>query len=476
MEHTGRNRRRTKGKYKMTSFLDTRTFLDAQRGAGKTLCLMAGLVLLAGCERELILEGERFNARAPLSASLRVEGEAPPTDSFGVIVNAAPPISLPAARNLSEWTHRSGNAEHLMPHVAFSSAPVRVWSVDIGAGNSRKYRITAAPIVADGRVFTMDATTGVSAVATSGAKLWSVNLLPEGARGEVSGGGLAYGGGRLFAATGHAEVVALDAGSGGVIWRQNLGSPAAGTPTVVDGVVYVVGRDSTAWAIDAKNGKVLWQLAGAPSLTGMVASAAPAVTPRTVLFPFGDGSVVAALKSGGVQLWSANIAGARLGRGYTAVTDISGDPVVDGSTTYVGNQSGRVTALETASGMEKWSAREASYGAVLPVGGSVFLISDEAKLVRLDAATGQSIWSVDMPYFDSAKEKRRAAITAHYGPVLAGGRLVVVSGDGLVRQFNPVDGALAGTVDLPGGAAAAPAFAGGVMYVVSGNGQLHAFR
>jgi outer membrane protein assembly factor BamB len=261
-----------------------------------------------------------------------------------------------------------------------------------------------------------------------------------------------------------------------VVWRQKLNAPAAGTPTVEDGMVYVVGRDSTAWAVDAKTGKVKWQLVGTPSPSGMIGSAAPAVTPRTVLFPFGSGDIIAALKTGGVQLWSASIAGSRLGRGYNNVTDITGDPVVDGSVTYVGNQTGRLSALETSSGIEIWSAHEAAYGAVLPVGGSVFLISDEAKLVRLDAKTGQPIWSVDMPYFEAEKAKKLKAITAHYGPVLAGGRIVVASGDGLIRMFNPTNGTLVGTVELPGGAASAPALAGGMLYVVSGNGQLHAFR
>ncbi len=452
------------------------SFSDTQNKAGKGFCLFIGLAVLAGCEKELILEGERFNARAPLQASVAVEGEAPPSDSFGQIENRAVPISLPAARANSDWTHRSANVAHLMPHATLSAAPVRAWSVDIGAGNSRKYRISAAPIVADGRVFTMDAVTGVSAVTTAGSKLWSVNLMPAGARGEVSGGGLAYGDGRLFVSTGHAELVAVDPASGGVIWRQNLESPAAGTPTVAEGVVYVVGRNGVGWAIDAKDGKVMWQLPGAPSNNGIIGSAAPAVTARTVLFPSGNGDLTAALKKGGIKLWTASIAGARLGRGYTNVTDIAGDPVVDGATTYVGNQSGRLSALETASGAEKWSAREAAYGAALPVGGSIFLISDEAKLVRLDADTGVAIWSVEMPYYETTKERRRAAITAHFGPVLASGRLVVVSGDGLMRLFNPIDGALVGTAELPGGAAAAPALAGGVMYVVSGNGQLHAFR
>ena len=112
----------------------------------------------------------------------------------------------------------------------------------------------------------------------------------------------------------------------------------------------------------------------------------------------------------------------------------------------------------------------------LVVGGSVFVVNDENRLVRLDAATGAEIWAVDMPYFLKTKAKKRKAIVPLFGPVLAGGRLVVASGDGELRLFNPVDGALIGGVEIPGGAATAPALAGGVLYVVSASGQLHAFR
>ncbi len=55
-----------------------------------------------------------------------------------------------------------------------------------------------------------------------------------------------------------------------------------------------------------------------------------------------------------------------------------------------------------------------------------------------------------MPYFteDQAPQDRKA-IYAHYGPVLAGGRLVVASSDGLLRFFSPTDGSLVGTVGTP---------------------------
>jgi outer membrane protein assembly factor BamB len=143
---------------------------------------------------------------------------------------------------------------------------------------------------------------------------------------------------------------------------------------------------------------------------------------------------------------------------------------------YAGSAAGRTVAMSASSGERIWSAGEGALGPVALAGGSIFLVNDEAELVRLDAATGEVIWAVPMPYFTNEKIKRRKGIYAHYGPVLAGGRIMVVSSDGLLRAFSPEDGSLTHTAEIPGGAAAQPAVAGGTLYVVGGNGQLHAFR
>jgi outer membrane protein assembly factor BamB len=434
--------------------------------------------ILAACsDPELILPGERFDPRTPLEASLQVEGQPAPTDPLAQSANRSVPISIPAMTANADWTHRAGNSRHLSPHGALSAQPTRVWSAAIGQGNSRKNRVSAAPIVADGRVFTLDAVTRLSATGTNGAPLWSVNLTPEsGDATEVSGGGLAYGNGRLFVATGFGELQAIDPATGALQWRQRLGSPVTGAPSVDGGLVYVVGRDSSAWAIDVTNGKVQWTLPGAPASLGMIGSSAPAIADRAVYLPFASGDVVAALRQGGTRIWGQVVAGERRGRAYAGVGDITGDPVIVGQTLYVGTAAGRTAALNAASGERIWTATEGALGPVLPVGGSVFLVNDEARLVRLDAASGEVIWSVEMPYFLKDTPKKRKGITAHYGPVLAGGRIVVASGDGPLRLFNPVDGTLLATADIPGGAASQPALAGGTLYVVGGNGQLHAFR
>lgn len=448
------------------------------RRAWMTFGPALGLVLLAACgDREVILEGERFGMRDALEASIPVEGEAAPQAVIAGAVGASQPITLPAPTANADWTHRAGNARHLMPHGALSANPARIWSADIGQRTSRRARVSAAPVVADGRIFTMDAVSGVTATATSGATLWSADLSASFDRGgQQSGGGLAVAGGRLFVATGFGELVALDPASGAVIWRQRLDAPVSGAPAAVEGAVFVVGRDGTAWGLDAANGKVLWQAAGTASKLGVIGTSAPAVGERAVIFPSAGGEIMAVTRLGGLKVWGVSAAGERLGRAFAATFDITSDPVVQGDVTFAGTSAGRTIAISSSSGERIWSAAEGALGPVLPVGGSVFLVNDKARLVRLDAGTGAVIWSVDMPYFENDKPKKRKGVFAHFGPVLAGGRLVVASSDGLLRFFSPTDGALLSTLDIPGGAAAQPALAGGVIYVVGAGGQLHAFR
>jgi outer membrane protein assembly factor BamB len=442
-----------------------------------TISGLAVMTVLAGCERELILPGERFPVRAELQSSIPVEGEAAPVAPPDRPENQSVPISLPAASANADWTHRGGTVRHVSPHGALSAAPARVWTVNIGSGSSRKNRITAAPVVADGRVFTMDAAAVVQATSTQGAVLWQADLTAEFDRGGgVSGGGVSVAGNQVFVSTAYGELVALEASSGAVIWRQRLDSPVTGAPAVEGGIVYVAGRDGSGWAIKAETGRVLWTVPGAVGTTGMIGAAGPSVGDRLVLFPFANGGITAALKTSGVQVWQAPVTGQRVGRAYAGVTDVTGDAVVIGETTFVGTASGRTAAIDTSSGERIWTAVEGALNPPLVVGGSVFLVNDENRLVRLDAETGAPIWAIDMPYFTKEKPKRRKAIIPHFGPVLAGGRLAVVAGDGQLRLFNPVDGALVRGAEIPGGAATAPALAGGTLYVVSSNGQLHAFR
>jgi outer membrane protein assembly factor BamB len=429
--------------------------------------IVAASLVLAACDRPFILEGERFPLRAPFAEN-----------AAEVAPNRAEPISLPAQSANAEWISRLGSNSTRLAHPAYSGALEQLWAVSIGQGEGARHRITAEPVSAGGLIYTLDARARVSAVATDGSVVWSRDLTPDGTRNPegVSGGGLSIAGGRLFVSSAFGWLHVLDLRTGAPIWSKQFDAALTAPATVAGNRVYVVATDSTAWALDAATGKVDWQLSGAPSPAGMVGGAAPAIAGNLVLLPTPGGELIAARQDNGMIEWRSVVAGSRIGVGYAGVVDVTGDPVVQGDTVYVGNQSGRVMALNVRDGSQNWATMEAAYGPVWPVSGSVFLMSDRNRLVRLSARDGAVIWSQDLPLYTETRERRRAAIFPHYGPVLAGGRLIVGSGDGVLRAFDPVSGALAGEVPLRAGAAVAPIVVGGRLYVVTRDGQLVAFR
>lgn len=440
---------------------------------------LALLAALGACgQRDVILEGQRFDVRTPLIETLPDENGVIPALQSQETAAGVPGLVLPDARNHKSWTHRGGSARHAIRHPRLSATPRRIWSAGIGTGTGRTLRITADPVAAAGRIFTLDARARVMAHdASRGTPIWSADLTPASDRGgDASGGGMAIDGSVLFVTTGFGDLTAFDAASGKRLWRQKLDAVAAGAPTVAGGRVYTVSRNGQAWAVDTANGRIQWTLRGLPGVSVRAGGAGPAITDRLVVFPFGSGELIAALRQSGIRVWSASVSGTRRGRAYAGLNDISADPVVDDGVIYAGNPSGRVVAIDAASGTRLWTATEGAVSPVWPVGSSVFLVSDQNQLVRLDAATGAVIWARSLPLFRNERVRRRKAIFAHYGPILAGGKLWVASDDGLLRSFDPVTGAEAGSIELRGGAASNPIVVDDMMYVVTKLGQLVAYR
>jgi outer membrane protein assembly factor BamB len=154
--------------------------------------------------------------------------------------------------------------------------------------------------------------------------------------------------------------------------------------------------------------------------------------------------------------------------------------VIHGDAVFSSSQNGRTIRVDRSTGTRLWTMSQGAYDPVWPVGGSLFLVSGEGRLVRAGQEQGEVIWSVQLPELHPNRnwfgDRMPTRAVTHFGPTLAGGKLWVASGDGVLRGFSPVNGALLSSIELPGPAAAPPAVAGGVMYVVTTNGQLHALQ
>lgn len=435
--------------------------------------VVVGAMVLSGCStKQEILTGERLNVRD----ALQEQG----ADAAALSASGARAISLPAMQSNASWAQSPVSPHVRVTHPALSANLSPLWAVDIGAGDSRRKRLNATPVLGGGRIYVMDSEHVVRAVSTSGAVLWSRDLTPLRDKShEGQGGGLAFAEGKLFVTSGFGVMVALDPATGNEIWKQRLGGTASGAPTVRDGVVYVVAGDQVAWAIEADTGRMRWQIEGNGDVNNVAGGAgAPAVDDKYVVFSYGNSTIQAAFRKGGFRIWNADVLGRRNGVALTTVDGITGVPSIVGDTVYAANHSGRMVALSLYDGARMWTAQQGALGPVWAAGGSLFFVTDQNKLARIDAATGEEIWLKDLPGWIKRRNpnKKRDASYANLGPVLAGGRLIVAGSDGKIRSFAPEDGSLVSMLDIKGGATTRPIVAGNTLYVVSGDGVLHAYR
>ena len=181
---------------------------------------------------------------------------------------------------------------------------------------------------------------------------------------------------RIFIGTlDSSELIAINADSGNVEWKQgDVGAAAA--DLVVDGDILVVPSfDRSIHALDTAGGAEKWRFTGDGWFVGK-----PVVTKQAIYAATMRGAVYS-LDRNGKMLWKFERAG----------LEFRAAPLLAGDTLIIAARNGTIVALDAASGAEKWTraaenARIDANGAI--VDGSAFFTTTDHHLLRVDAAKG----------------------------------------------------------------------------------------
>lgn len=384
-------------------------------------------------------------------------------------------FSLPSPNRNGGWPQAGGLPEHAMGHPALPAQIREVWRASIGGGWMGERRILARPVVVDGRVFAMDSDCAVQALDEStGRSVWRVDLRPDDESGEGIGGGVAFAEGRLFAASGYGEVVALDPATGTIHWRKKVAGPVRSAPTISGGRVYVVTVDNQLVALAAGDGAPLWNHAGLLESAGILGSASPAVDAGVVIAPFSSGELVALRSENGRVVWSDSLAATRRVDALSNLAAIRGLPVADRGLVVAVSHSGRMVAIDGRSGSRVWEQEIGSIETPWVVGEHVFVVNQEADVVAMARRNGSVRWVSSLDRYQNPDSKSKPI--AWSGPVLAGGRLWLVSSHGQMVAIAPETGKIGERLTLPDGATLAPVVANETLFVLTNGGTLVAYR
>jgi outer membrane protein assembly factor BamB len=452
----------------------------------RLLALAAAGLLLPACSTLESLNP--FSEKKPP----RLEGERKPVLVGEELVRpdtalGAKPVALPNPATNKEWPQAGGYPDHAMHHLTLSARPQRAWQSSIGAGTggsgfwrtfglSTPRRLIAQPIVAQGKLFALNSDGEVVALnAATGGTVWRTNILPKDeSQGDV-GGGVGYAGGVVYVSTGAAEVLALNAADGAIVWRAPLDAPARGSPTISGGRVYVVTTENELVALDpAKKGERIWNFAGVAEPTGILGAANPAVEGNIVVTPQSSGEVVALRVENGRQLWTERLAAARQINPITNIADITARPVVDRGIVIAVSNAGRLAALDIRTGRRIWDVDIGGIQTPWLAGDWVYALSNEGQLVCIERTTGRIKWSAQLNNFTTERQRREPIVWA--GPVLASDRLIVAGSHGEALSLSPYTGQVIGRIVIGERVLISPVIAENTIYFLDDTGRVLALR
>jgi outer membrane protein assembly factor BamB len=439
------------------------------------LCIV-GLVLLTGLSACQAIENLVSGSNDPPLPGERISVLALNKVISPDALLASQPMELPNPQLQPEWPVAGGSPTRNLQHLAFSTdRPKLLWQSSFGNGDEDEQKLTAQPLFAFGRIFTLDSDGDVAAfTADNGNKLWSVSIAPPEEETPPLGGGLAIGNGRLYATAGFSEILCLDPANGGLIWKRSLPAPARSAPMVLEGRVYIITVDNQLLSFEALRGLKEWEHSGIVEATGLLGVASPAVTREAIIVPYSSGEIYSLRPRSGQVQWSDSLAAVRRQTAIGAISDIRGLPVIDERRLFAISNSGRMLALDVRTGNRLWEQEIGGINTPWLAGNVVFILSSDQELLALDSQTGGVRWLRQLARFEDP-DNREDPIS-WYGPLLAGGRLLLASSDGHLLEVSPQNGAIIADNELPDGVGVAPIVANSTLYLLTLSGNLLAYR
>jgi outer membrane protein assembly factor BamB len=394
---------------------------------------------------------------------------------------------IPDPQPVTTWSQPAG-PDPWVDNMAAAKDFRVAWRRNFGEASNRALHVTAPPIAADGRIYVMDAEAHVEALdASDGARIWRVDLADRTKRDrEAFGGGLALDNGKLYVTSGYRFVAAVDPKSGKVLWRTHVDAPIHGAPAVANGRVLAINIDDELEAYNAETGAQDWTYQALEEPARILKASSPAPAGDSIIAPFASGELVALRTANGNEEWTLTLSRTSRTNALSEIRDIAGRPVVYQGHVYAGSHSGVFADIDLRSGEARWTLPITTITTPWPAGDVVYTISQAGEVVCASRDNGQVYWITDLnrtaPPAEKAKKgkekkpKKAKNLPLWFGPVLASGRLIVVSDKGDAEALDPKTGKVTSTIKLGSSAMIGPIAMGSLVYIVTDKAELIAIR
>ncbi len=330
----------------------------------------------------------------------------------------------------------------------------QAWTARVGNVAGLPLEVHAA-----GNVVTVASSDGVVAAidARTGGDVWRTAL------GEPLSAAVGSDGKSAAVVSRSNALIVLD--SGRERWRETLAAQVFTPPLVAGGRVFVLSADRSVSAYDATTGRRLWaqQRPGEPLVLRQAG----------VLLAVGDtlvvglsGRLVGLNPDNGSVRWEAPLASARGTNDVERLVELVGRTSRVGDSVCARSFQAAVGCVNTARGSVVWTQPASGAEGVHGDTDALFGVESNGTVAAWRRSDGSRLWGSD--------RLKHRKLTA---PLLLGRSVVIGDSTGVVHLLSRTDGAPLNRIATDGsGIAAAPAVAADTLVVVTRNGSIYGFR
>ena len=375
-------------------------------------------------------------------------------------------------------------------NLKLSKKPTDYSYYSAGSSPKRSFDISAIPIIAEDKIFTLGGQGELHArnVSDPSQKLWKVviekELLHDNRKDadwlddvesffkdkdEFLGGNICYSIGTVFVTTKRGNVFAFNASSGSLIWQKSIGSPLRSSPIAKNNILIVSTIENKTIALDATSGELIWEHEASEEKNKLASSPAHLIIGDKVIVTYSSGEIYAISIKDGEEIWETIISPERITVLLPTNNDVPYSPLYHDGIIVLVSAEGTVYALEENSGEEIWRFEgNAIIHEPWAVSGFIFMINRFGEIYAISAKSGSTIWR---KYLADPKviDEDNLIFTS---PIMANGEIYVADNEGTLRAYSPKDGKINSVIDIEDNVLQSPVVAGGKMYILSNDSDL----
>jgi outer membrane protein assembly factor BamB len=402
------------------------------------------------------------------------------------VVDKSSKINFSGATNKTSWRFADDRGAG---NLSLKSELKNIKSYSSGKTPKQGTEINSTPLIANGRIYTLGGQGEIFArnAANPDEVIWQTQAEQEFLKenkqdkdfyeslkksiydkNQFNGGNIAVFDDKLFVATKRGNLYALNAKNGEVLWKNRLNVPIRTTPVLAGTNIIVTTFDDETLAFNASTGESSWKHSGIKEKSKYSTSPSPLVMGDKLVLSYSSGEVFALNKNSGEQIWSTILGGGFTLAAYkTSINDIKFSPILGDDKIFVVSGDGALNAIDSPSGQVLWSAASKIASTPWYADGYVFAVTLEAKIIAVKASDGTVVISKEL-----VTEKDDDSEFKISGPVIAEGKILANDNMGNLFEISADTGVVERTISIPNNIEVAPVLVNNIIYFIDQKSNL----